>query len=133
LKEKLDKELGRVKNHYIKQIREKDEEVERCEEKINIMNSKLKHTFYERDARILQMKIRESKTRLEELKKRTYLSRMKSEEIFHINDETDKHTLAIDHTLINATIIHYPIYSIKFSKKGGIKEKDYDPVLKKFL
>ena len=98
LKEKLEKELTRIKDHYYKQIKEKDEEVERCEDKIKLLQSQLKHTFYERDQRILQMKIRESKQRLEELKQRTYKERLKAEEVFHINDETDKHALAISNT-----------------------------------
>lgn len=133
LLEKLGKELHRVKDHYYKQIKEKDEELERCEEKIKLLQGQLKHTFYERDIRILEMKIRESKTRLEELKQRTYRERMKAEEVFHVNDETDKHAMAINHRLINAAIIYYPIYTLKVSQKGKTKEMDYDPVFKKFL
>ena len=133
LKEKLEKELNRVREHYFKQIQEKDEEVEACVNKIKMLQSKLRHTSYDRDISILERTIRESKERLENLKKKSYRERLRTEEIFHINDETDKHTLSINNSLVNATIIYYPIYSIKFSSKGKIKQQDYDPVFKKFL
>jgi hypothetical protein len=133
LKTKLEKELTRVKEHYHKQIKEKDEEIERCFEKIKLFESKLKHTYYERDARILQMKIKESKVQLEELKKRDYKERLQQEENFHINDETDKHALTVDNHLVNITVIYYSLYSIKVSLKGKVSGILYDPVLDKVI
>ena len=49
LKEKLDNGLCRVKDHYHKQIKEKDDEVETCENKIKLLEIKVSHTFYDRD------------------------------------------------------------------------------------
>ncbi len=128
LKEKLQKELQRVKDHYFKQIKEKDEEVERCAEKISLFQSKLKHTFYERDIRILQMKIRESKVQLETLKKKGYRERLRTEEIFHINDEVEKHVLSIKNVLINLTLFYYPIYALSIYSKGKKTIKRFDPL-----
>lgn len=130
LKEKLDKELQRIKDHYFKQIKEKDEEVERCSEKINLLKSKLKHTFYERDIRILQMKIRESTIQLETLKKKAYKERLITEEKFHINDEVEKQVLAIKNTLINVTLFYYSTYELSLVSKSKKITKQYDPLLK---
>jgi len=131
LKTKLDKELQRIKHHYLKQVKEKDEEVETCERKINLLQSKLRHTFYDRDISILNMNIRESKVRLESLKKKGYQKRLKTEEQFHITDEVEKHALSIKNGLINATIFYYPVYSLKTSLKGKKSLMRYDPVLNK--
>lgn len=131
LKEKLDHGLFRIKDHYHKQIKEKDEEVETCERKIKILETKLRHTFYDRDLFILRRQIRESKERLELLKKKGYKERLKTEEAFHITDEVEKHALLIKNSLINITIYYYPIYSVSLKgKKGLIK---YDAVIGKII
>jgi hypothetical protein len=127
LKKKLEKELFRVKDHYFKQIKEKDEEVETCMNKIKMLQSRLRHTSYERDVRILERTIRESKERLEGLKKRSYKERLKTEEAFHINDEVEKHVLSIKNLLINITLFYYPIYEVIISNKV----RKYDPILDK--
>jgi len=129
LKERLDKELFRVKDHYLKKIKEKDEELESCERKIKLLQSKLKHTYYDRDISILQMQIRESKERLENLKKKVYKERLKAEETFHITDEVEKHALSIKNSLINITLFYYPIYNILVSGKGKDYSMKYDPIL----
>jgi len=130
LKEKLDRELGRIKDHYFKQIKEKDEEVERCAEKIKLLKSKLKHTFYDRDISILNRLIRESQERLENLKKKSYKSRLEAEEKFHVNDEVEKHVLSIKNNLINVTLYYYPTYDLDIITKGKKVVQKYDPVLK---
>jgi len=133
LKIKLEKELGRIKDHYYKQIREKDEEVERCKEKIKLLEGKLKHTYYERDINVLKRLVRESRERLEMLQKRSYKERLHDEEIFHINDEVEKHVLSIKNILINATLYYYPIYSVVVMSKGKKIVVKYDSVLGKVL
>jgi hypothetical protein len=107
LKKKLEKELTRIKGHYAKQIKEKDDEVESCANKIRLLQSKLRHTSYERDRNIIMRMIRESNERLEMLKKRSYKERLKVEEEFHIKDEVEKHALAIKNNLINITVYYY--------------------------
>lgn len=129
LKEKLEKELFRVKDHYFKQIKEKDEEVETCANKIKMLQSKLRHTSYERDISILKRMIMESKERLEMLKKKSYRERLRAEEIFHINDEVEKHVLSIKNVLINTTVLYYPVYNVQVSNKGKKVVLKYDPVL----
>ncbi len=133
LNAKLSKELNRIKDHYFKQIKEKDEEVERCKEKIKLLESKLKHTYYDRDINIFKRMIQESKVRLEMLQKRSYRERLHAEEIFHINDEVEKYVLSIKNILINITLCYYPVYSIIVLSKGKKISKKYDPVLKKIL
>jgi hypothetical protein len=107
LRGKIDKELFRIRDHYLKQIKEKDEEVETCANKIKMLQGKLRHTSYERDINILKRLIRESQERLEMLKKRSYKERLKTEENFHINDEVEKHVLSIKNVLINLTVYYW--------------------------
>jgi len=133
LKEKLDKELHRIKDHYFKQIKEKDEEVERCIEKIKLLKSKLRHTFYDRDIDILNRIIRESNERLDKLKKKSYKERLKIEEKFHITDEVEKHVLSINNSLINVTLFYYPVYTLLVSSKGKRRQLRYDPILEKII
>jgi hypothetical protein len=132
LKVKLKKELLRIKDHYLKQIKEKDEEVENCANKIKMLNSKLRHTSYERDRNIIQRIIRESQARLEMLKKRSYKERLLIEEEFHIKDEVEKHVLSINSSLINVTVFYYPIFNIQVSQDSRNIIK-YDPILDKII
>jgi len=133
LNAKLDKELRRVKDHYLKQIKEKDEEVERCKEKIKLLETKLKHTFYDRDISILKRLIRESKERLEMLQKKSYRERLHVEEVFHVKDEVEKHVLSIKNILINVTLYYYPIYTLLVSSRGKKSSIKYDPVFKRII
>ena len=130
LKEKLEKELSRVKDHYFKQIKEKDEEVESCVNKIKMLQSKLRHTSYERDINVLKRMIRESQERLEMLRKKSYRERLRAEEVFHIKDEVEKHVLLIKNSLINVTVFYYPIFEVHASRKGKKTVVNYDPILK---
>jgi hypothetical protein len=129
LREKLDKELNRVKDHYFKQIKEKDEEMERCIEKIKLLKSKLKHTYYDRDISILNRLIRESNERLENLKKKSYKARLNAEENFHITDEIEKHVLSVKNSLMNVTLFYYPVYTLLVSSKGKTRSIKYDPII----
>ncbi|MEK6918761.1 MAG: hypothetical protein AABW73_01855 [Nanoarchaeota archaeon] len=131
LREKLEKELERIRTHYHKQIKEKDEELERCEEKIKKLKSKLKHTYYDRDIRILTMLIKESIERLENLKKKSYKERLIAEEKFHLVDAIEKHVLSIKNSLMNITIFYYQTYELTIKKEGKTKKIIYDPILKK--
>ena len=133
LRKKLEKELFRVKDHYFKQIKEKDEEVETCANKIKMLQSKLRHTSYERDINIFQRMIRESKVRLEMLKKKGYRERLHTEEIFHITDEVEKHVLSIKNNLINITVFYYPVYNLQVSSKSKKILLKYDSILDKIL
>lgn len=116
LGKKLEKELFRIKDHYSKQIKEKDEEVEACANKIKMLQSKLRHTSYERDRNIIMRMIRESTERLEMLKQRSYKERLEVEKEFHVKDEVEKHVLSIKNNLINLTIYYYPIFEVKGKK-----------------
>ena len=133
LKEKLAKELFRITDHYHKQIKEKDEEVESCINKIKLLQGKLRHTSYQRDIDNLRRMIREANERLEMLKKKSYKERLKAEENFHINDEIEKHALLIKSNLINITVYYYSTYKLQVSKNGKKTELSYDPILKKLV
>jgi len=135
LKDKLGKELERLRDHYKQQINEEDEELARCEEKIKLFEGQLEHAYYDKDIRSLKQKIKKYKNRAEELKKEGYEERIKGEERFQIQDEVYKHSLRIDNNLINVSIIYYPSFLFSLLlKKGGIERNldvSYDALLKK--
>jgi len=135
---KLEKELKRIKEYYGNQIKESDEEVERCLEKIKLLEAKFKHTYFDREALILKRMIREYNDRLVKLKEQGHKERLKKEELFHVNDELDKYALSVNHSLANINLIYYKncTYTLKLksSKSDSIKilEIVYDPFFKKF-
>jgi hypothetical protein len=98
-----------------------------------MLQSKLRHTSYERDIMILKRMIRESEERLEMLKKRSYHERLKIEEEFHIKDEIEKHALSIKNSLINVTIYYYPIFELTTTLNGKKKILSYDPILEEII
>ncbi|MBR9703876.1 hypothetical protein GOV12_00555 [Candidatus Pacearchaeota archaeon] len=142
LKGKLKTEILRIKEYYSHQIKEKDEEILICKNKINNLKKDLKHTTYERDINTIKRNIRDSETRFEMLKKQGYKERLKEEEKFHFKDEIDKHTLIIENKLVNASIYYYPSvkYLLTVGQIGKNKTKDdnktvevsYDSLLEKF-
>ena len=135
LNEKLDKELTRLNNLYAKQIDEKDEELEKYEEKVAIFKGQLEHAYYDKDIIALKNNIKKYQDYVECLKKEGYKERLKIKESFYIQDEIDKHGLKIDNNLINLSIIHYPAFMFSLSLKKGEIEKtlkiSYDSLLKK--
>ena len=132
--EKLEEELGRIKKYYGKQKREKDDELERVVEKIKMLEAKLKHTYYRRDADILRRMIRETNTQLEKLKTIGYEERLKGEEEFHLNDEKEKHALLVDSSLMHCMVYYYliKVYFVVLVNGKKIKKVEfgYDPILK---
>ena len=140
LKEKLEIEFQRIKEYYLNQIKEKDDEIETCKKKINTLKNTLKHTFYQRDIDILKRNIRESEERCEMLGKKGYKKRLEEEEEFHIKDEMNKHALVIENKLVNTTIFYYPItifsLTLSLDKKTIASLKtikiSYDSLFKKF-
>ena len=139
LKEKLKTELKRIKEYYLNQIKEKDDEIETCKKKINNLKNDFKHTFYERDKNTIKRNIKDSEERLVKLSTKGYKERLKEEEEFHFKDEINKHSLVIENKLVNVTIFYYPIITFTLSlTKNNSKEISksieisYDPLFEEF-
>ena len=94
-----------------------------------MLQSKLRHTAYWRDIDTIKRMIRESQERLEMLKKKSYRERLRTEEVFHIKDEVEKHALLIKNSLINVTVFYYPLLDVHVSSKGKKTVIVYDPIL----
>jgi len=135
LKEKLDNELNRLNKHFNQQINEKDEELDKYQEKVTIFKGQLENAYYDKDIKALKNKIKKYEDYVERLKKEGYKERLKVEKSFHIQDEIDKYSLKIDNNLINLSIVHYPAFIFTISlKKGDLKKEikiSYDSLLKK--
>lgn len=135
LKTKLAKEIYRLKSHYQNQRKEKDEELENTEQKLEMAKNQFKRAYYEDEKIKLKSKIDRLNENIENLKKDNYLMRMQKEEDFHIQDETFKHSLNISNKLINVSVIYYPTYCFDINLKNLSTEKkielSYNPLLKK--
>jgi len=137
LKGKLSKELQNLKNHFKNQLKEKDEELEKTREKIKLHEGQLEHAYYGKDIKNLKRKIKECESKLLDLEKEGYIERMKKDEQFHLDDETDKHSLRIENNLVNISIINYPVYLFEvLLEKDELKKQldlSFDPVLDRLV
>jgi hypothetical protein len=106
LKEKLRKNIWRVKMHYQKQLKEKDSESAHCKKNITKLENELKHAYYKSKIKDIKNKIEKLLSRLEHLEKEGYKERLEAEEKFHINDEIQKHGLLIKNRLINISVFY---------------------------
>lgn len=133
LKEKLNKRVNVLRELYRHQIKEKDEELEKYEEKVKISESELEHAYYDNDIKSLKNKIKKYKEYIDRLKKEGYQERLSKEEEFHVQDEIDKHSLIINNNLINISIFYYPSFLFVAQIKKDNTERDlnlsYNPIL----
>lgn len=122
---KLEKEIGRVKQHYIHQIDEDSQNLEKSQKQIkeleNQLSSDLTKTI---DKDFIEIKIKRMKETIESLKSEKRKTELTKEEDFFIHDETNKHSLGVDNKLMNTTIIYFPIYSCS----GYLKNHDANRV-----
>lgn len=136
LSDKLDKEIERVKGHYVKQ----KHEIREQEIKINVQKQKLQEELKKASGeewKHVQEKIKKLNDSLEEIKKADNYAKMQKEEDFFVNDEKQKHSLRISNKLINTAIIYYPIYNFEIYLKSKDVTKRieliYEPFLDKIL
>jgi len=130
LREKLKKEVERIKNHYESQIKEIDEKMLNFEKQINDLET----GNTQGDLKNIPIRINKLKEMIEELKKSNKKEELEKEMKFFLNDEINKHSLSINNKLINTTIIYYPLYEFSlFLKNSEINKQislTYNPLEK---
>ncbi len=112
IEEKLEREIDRIKNHYSKQIREKDDGIEAINRQLKKAEEQLIKSGESEKNQIIE-KINRLKQEIINIENSGFRDRAKKEEEFLINDEIRKHGLNISNKLINTTIVYYPTFILK--------------------
>ncbi|MDO8509167.1 MAG: hypothetical protein Q7S27_05795 [Nanoarchaeota archaeon] len=130
IEEKLEKEIVRIKDHYGKQIKEKEEQIGGIERQLKKAEEQFNKTA-ENEKKQIQDKIEKLKKDIEIIKNSDLINKTKKEEDFLINDEIRKHGLNISNKLINTTIVYYPTFILDVnvinSQSKGNFEVRYNP------
>lgn len=112
LNESLEMGVKRVNTHYNHQIQELDTEKNKNLDNLKILNQKLMNAN-EKNKPIIEEKINRISYMLKNSKAEEEIQRLAKEKEFFINDEKHKHSLNVVNSLINTTVIYYPIYNFK--------------------
>ena len=132
LDQSLEIEVRRIKSHYLHHIDEISKEIQKNNENLILFEKKLLKAK-ENEKKAIEERIERIKVSIQNLKTDGEIEKLEKEESFFIQDEKQKHSLNISNSLINTTIVYYPIFLLKF----GLKKKDifsrniensYDPI-----
>jgi hypothetical protein len=121
----LEREMGRIREHYIVQKKELNSIIEKNEKK-------LKDLEVEEKTPDSLEKIRKMRSLIDHQNISEALKKISREEEFAINDEKQKHSVSIDTKLANTTVIYYPLYKLNLELVDGNVRKNfqiiYDPL-----
>jgi hypothetical protein len=131
LSKSLEKALDRINSHYSHMIQELEKENKKNIDNLELSNQKLPRAS-DKNRKIIEERI----ARLEETIKNSTIKedidKLEKEKQFFISDEKHKHSINLNNSLMNTTIINYPIYSFKLflKNKNQLKELkfSYNPV-----
>lgn len=130
LKNRMQKDIERIRNHYDLQINEIEEKIAGCEKQIEELESGKTAG----DFKNIPFRLNKLREQIEELKKNSNRDALVKERDFFINDEIHKYSLSINNKIINATIIYYPIFSFNVFLKNNEAAREiylsYHPVNK---
>lgn len=131
LEVRLEEEIERIKKHYDNLIGELGGDLnERLDE---IRDLELKIRSAEDGVEILRERLEKLRRGLVRIGDDESKGRILKEQEFAIRDATHKHSLNVDNSLINTTVIYYPVFCfdlfLKRDESGRIIEMVYDPLL----
>ncbi len=131
LREILNKEIERIKEHFVVQVSEFKEEISKNRKQIEELENS--EDVSEEGKR---KKIENLKNNLEKLESDEEFTKAKKEENHFIKSEVKKHSLNIINKLINTAIVYYPYYIYNVSIKSDSAQRTiqirYDPFEKEF-
>lgn len=135
LNKKLEKETERVKNHYLNQIAEDKQNLEKSERLIREIRQQLAdENNKELDRDFANIRIKRLQENIAALKSEKRKAELAKEESFFLNDENAKHSLGIDNKIMNTTIAYFPIYKystfLKNHDATRILDLVYNPLTK---
>jgi hypothetical protein len=111
LKNKLELEIQRVKDHHSHQSGEIDEEMKNNEKQIAQLEKQKFKAKDELAKNNIDAKIEKLKEETVQLQNNSLRDKIQKEEAFFIQDEVHKHSLNLDTKLMNTTIFYYPLFS----------------------
>lgn len=132
---RLEKDLERVRKHYVQQRDELESALNKNKEKL----AELKQKQETENSEAIAQKIERLNVLISKSDVSEEIEKINKEEQFVIQDEVQKHNLNIKNKLINTSFIYYPEYSLSIfleenstSKPAGrMLDLVYDPLEKK--
>ncbi|MFA4960452.1 MAG: hypothetical protein WC548_02200 [Candidatus Pacearchaeota archaeon] len=133
LKEKLEEEIKRIKEHYNIYFKELGGDLNHFLDKVKELELKLR-VAEENEANSIRTRLEKMKKELVKIGDDEATTKIIKEQDFTIKDSMHKHSLNIDNKLINTTIIYYPIFCfnlyLKGESSGRYIDMSYDPLTK---
>lgn len=132
---KLDKEIQRVKQHYVNQIEEDKQNLLKSEKQLKDLENQIKDSNNKNlDKDFIQLRIKKLKETIASLNSEKHKEELKKEENFLINDENHRHGLSVDNRIMNTTIAYFPIftYSAFLKSQSGTRAFNitFNPITK---
>ncbi len=133
LKEKLQKEIERINEHYNQRRYEGQESIVSALEKIqNLKKQKEKNP----GDKTIDEKLKRLEKIIQCAKEKNNIGEVNQREEIDIRNEKNKHNLSINNKLINTSVIYYPVFVfdlfLKHGKGGRMTEFELDPLIKEF-
>jgi hypothetical protein len=119
LNQSLEHEIKRIESHYSSRISEIKNEINKNNENLKLLDIRLLKAN-DNNRSMIQEKINKIKYSLNDPSNNEEIQRLNKEKEFFINDEKNKHSLNLSNSLMNTTLIYYPVYTIKVF----VKQKD---------
>ncbi|MBT4136166.1 hypothetical protein HOD75_01710 [archaeon] len=113
LGDSLKQGIERINSHYEERVKETNQHLKTNNTKIETLK---KDSIS--DPETIKRKIQRVEETIQRLKDKLDPAEVEKEKEFHLNDEKHKHTLSISSTLLNKTIIYYPIYQLRVFLKS---------------
>jgi hypothetical protein len=131
LSKDLEKALLRVNLHYSKIILELEKEDEKNIENLKISLEKLPKAN-EKNKPIIEERIKRLEETIKNSKVAEEVQKLQKEKQFFLSDEKNKHSINLNNSLMNTTVIYYPIFNFKLFLKDKTKLKElkfiYNPL-----
>lgn len=122
LNKSLERALDRLNSHYNHQIMEIKKQNENNIE--NLKNSKMKlEKTKEKNKQIIIDRINRLEEAIKNSRINEEIEKLEKEKQFFLNDEKHKHSINLNSSIMNTTVIYFPIFEFKIQ----IKTKDHKP------
>jgi hypothetical protein len=130
---KLDKEIQRVRQHYLNQIGEDKQNIQKSEKQLAELESQIKDTTNKGvDREFIKIRVKKLKEIIAHMHSPGRIEELKKEEEFFINDENHRHSLNINNKIMNTTVAYFPIFSysciLKNSNATRVFNLNFNPL-----
>jgi len=133
LKEKVEVEIERIREHYDKALKERGNDLNGKLEKIRDVELELRGGG---NGSALRSRLERLRSSLVKAGDDEVVSRIEKEREMTVRDVMHKFSLNVDRKLVNTTVIYYPVYSFRLCLNGdrahSFIDVEYDPLIRKF-